>query len=217
LTGNFAVVPVREFGESKQRLSSTLTRAQRSDLTLVLLSKVLRELQHSRIDRIILVAADVDEVRKLTPYFSKVVITNESIHHGGVNSAIRDGLHRIPQIWETKVLLLPTDLPLITSSAVDRAINLLDNYEMIINPSERKDGTNLMGFRASLPIELYYDNNSVANHIAEAQRLGFKYLSIEWKEFVTDFDDEKDLINLMNLLGVTNFQDLIQKLRTIDN
>ncbi|MFI5419877.1 MAG: 2-phospho-L-lactate guanylyltransferase [Nitrososphaerales archaeon] len=217
MTGNFAIVPVREFGESKQRLSRVLTSAQRADLTLILLSKVLRELQYSLIDQVILVAADANEARKLVPSYSKLEIIEECIHHGGVNSAMRDGLRRIPQTRKTRVLLLPTDLPLITRSALDRAISLLDDYDVIINPSERKDGTNLLGFRASTPIELYYDNNSVTNHIAQAQKLNLRYLSIDWNEFATDFDDEEDLNTLMKIFEASNFQNLIQRLRTVGN
>ncbi len=213
MTKNHAIVPVREFAETKHRLSDVLTRAERAELTWALLSKVLRELEKSQIDRIILVAADADETRRLVPALSKVQIIEESKHHGGVNRAMKDGLKLVPQTSASNALLLPSDLPLITSAALDRATDLLDRYDMIINPSNRQDGTNLLGFRASIPLEFYYDNNSVTNHIAEAQKLKLHYFAVEWKEFSTDLDDSHDLNALMKLLEVVSFSDLILKLK----
>lgn len=204
---------MREFAESKQRLSKVLTGALRAELTLAMLSKVLRELEYSLVDQIIVVAADQKEIRQVLPRQCKVEVVEESIHHGGVNLAMRDGLKLIPQSREMGTFLIPSDLPLITSQAVDRATSLLKDYDLIINPSSKMNGTNLLGFRATIPIDLYYDNDSVTNHVAAAQRSNLHYLAIDWKEFSTDLDDSDDLNTVMKLLGVNSFENLIAKLK----
>jgi 2-phospho-L-lactate guanylyltransferase len=210
LTKNYAVIPVKQFEESKQRLSGVLSIKERADLTFHLLSNMLGQLQASNVDTIILVATNDAEVEKLVPEFSKLAVVEETVHNGGVNSAMRDGLGLVSAT--SKVLLLPSDLPLITGAAIDRALELLDANDVIINPSDRKDGTNLLGFWASKIIDLHYDDNSVSKHLAEIEKRKLKFAFIEWKEFLTDVDDPEDLRYLMKVNGVNRFSELMEKL-----
>jgi 2-phospho-L-lactate guanylyltransferase len=212
LIKNYAIIPVREFDESKQRLGGVLTPKERADLTFALLLKIVSQLQLSKVDKIIMVAADDTEVRSALPSLSKLEIVKESVHHGGVNSAMRDGLQRT-STSSSKVLLLPSDLPLITSSVIDKALDSLDVNELIINPSIRKDGTNLLGFWRNNPIELHYDDDSVAKHLREIEKMKLRFLLLEWKEFQIDVDDAEDLNYLMNLYAACSFENLIEKIR----
>ena len=209
MSRNYAIIPVREFRESKQRLNLILSREERAELTFALLRKVISELQNSKIERIILVASDEIEAQNSLSQFSKLEIIRESKHHGGVNSAMKDGISRIAASRESKVLLLPSDLPLITSIAIDRVIEMLDVYDLIINPSDRRDGTNLLGFNLSKVIELHYDDQSVSNHILEAEKRKLHFKLIEWEELTFDVDDRQDLENLKRQYKVTNFPDLL--------
>ncbi|MDA4111254.1 MAG: 2-phospho-L-lactate guanylyltransferase [Thaumarchaeota archaeon] len=210
MTLTFAIIPVREFRDSKKRLNSNLSALNRAELTRRLLQKVISSLQDSKVDRIVLVASDKLEARDGLDSFSKLEIIQESERHGGVNSAMTDGINRIPSDKESKILLLPSDLPLISASIVDRVIDLLDDCDMVINPSLRKDGTNLLGFKLSKSIQLHYDDNSVANHISEAENRKLHFKVIEWKELSVDLDDGQDLDNLMIYYNVSNFSDLVR-------
>jgi 2-phospho-L-lactate guanylyltransferase len=212
LSSNYAIVPVRKFSESKQRLKTTMSSAKRAELTLALLRRVLSELQNSKVDKIILVASDDAEARKFLPTFSKVEIIKESVHHGGVNSAMRDGMARILSPRNANFLLIPSDLPMLSSDAINRVVDNLADYELIINPSSRKDGTNLLAFREAKTINLHYDDNSMENHIMEAEKKKLHYRVIVWDELLFDVDDPEDLAKLLNFYNTKDINGLIQKL-----
>ena len=211
MTKNYAVIPVKKFDQSKQRLASVLSRTERENLTFHLVFNMLAKLQASSVGTIILVAANIGDAAKIAPAFSKLRVVGESIHNGGVNSAMLDGLQLIPAS-KSKVLLLPSDLPLITTSAIIRAFDLLDAYDVVINPSERKDGTNLLGFWSNKAIELHYDDNSLSKHLEEIQKMKLKFELIEWKEFSTDVDAPEDLKALSKLFKIGNLSELIEKI-----
>jgi 2-phospho-L-lactate guanylyltransferase len=212
LINNFAIIPVREFSDSKQRLSAVLNTEERAELARTLLLKTISQLQLSKVDKVIVVATDDEEVRGKMPAFSKLEIVRESAHHGGVNSAMRDGLQRL-QPSKSKVVLLPSDLPLITSQVIDRAFDTLDANDFIINPSTRNDGTNLLGFWTDKPLELHYDDNSVAKHLVEFEKTNLKFRLLDWKEFQTDVDDAEDLKYLMNFYAASTLDSLIENIK----
>ena len=211
LTQNYAVIPVKKFDQSKQRLTSLLTGKEREGLTFHLLFNMLTKLQASNVDTIVLVAANSEDTVRIAPAFPKLRVVGESVKNGGVNSAMQDGLRLIPSS-KSKVLLFPSDLPLITTSAINRALEMLDDNNIIINPSKRKDGTNLLGFWSNKVIELHYDDNSVTKHLEEIRKERLKFQMIEWREFLTDVDDPEDLKDLSKLFRVGNLSELIEKI-----
>ncbi len=89
------IVPVREFQNTKLRLSHTLSKKERADLTRVLLRNVLAQVEKSRALETIIVASSTDLVRDGIQEFAKSRVIRESKRHGGVNSAMADGLRSI--------------------------------------------------------------------------------------------------------------------------
>ena len=134
--------------------------------------------------------------------FQKVKVVQESVNHGGVNSAVSDGINLIGQSGEApEILIVPSDLPLLSSEALNRAIKLLGEYDLVINPTLRKDGTNLLVFHLSKLIPFWYDHNSFPNHVKDWNKK-LHYLITDWKEFSFDVDDQKDLEEMMNQFKV---------------
>jgi 2-phospho-L-lactate guanylyltransferase len=213
LTESCSVVPVREFADTKIRLSPVLSNEERSSLTKALLKRVISALEQSDVKEIIVVSPRPDEVTLFLSEFTKIRAIPETHPHGGVNSAMNDGIEEIRKVpGETKILLMPSDLPFLSSEAINRGIRLLDDYDLIFNPSERKDGTNLLAFSLSKMIPLHYDDDSFSKHEKEAEKRKLKFLTIDRKEFSFDVDDPDDLNSLMHALNVDSFESLINVL-----
>jgi 2-phospho-L-lactate guanylyltransferase len=209
----YSIVPVREFADTKIRLSSNLSREDRASLSKALLKRVVVANQKSKVNEILVVTPTPDEVTVFLRDFGKIRAISESIPHGGVNSAMNDGIEEIRKLsGESKILLMPSDLPFLSSKVINRGIRLLDEYDLIINPSEKRDGTNLLAFRLSKMIPFHYDDDSFSKHKKEAEERKLKFLITEWREFSFDVDDPDDLNSLMRTLNVNSNDSLMNVL-----
>ena len=208
-----AIIPVREFEDTKLRLQTILAPKQRGELTKKLLQGVLSAIEASCISRAAVVATDQDLVRRTHKASQKTQIIQESIHHGGVNSAMRDGLSIISGQGYDSVLLMPSDLPLITAEAVNKVLELLDRYDLLINPARKLDGTSLLAFNLSKQaIPLHYDDDSFRQHVEEAKRLGLHFRILNMIEFSYDVDSTEDIESLMKRTHAESFEDLLARL-----
>ncbi|MHB1909477.1 MAG: 2-phospho-L-lactate guanylyltransferase [Nitrososphaerales archaeon] len=209
-----AIVPVREFEDTKLRLKGLLSNTKRAELTQKMLYRVLRALELSSVASVIVVCSDTTSTKKIARVHKKVKIIEEAIHHGGVNNAMMDGLAFSAKETNAKcAMLVPSDLPLLTSKAIDHALSKLSRYDLIINPSKMEDGTNLLLFdikKGSIP--LHYDDNSYRRHLEEARLAKRRYLVFRKKEFSFDVDSTLDLKNLIAIYGVKTFEDMLVKM-----
>lgn len=164
MIGDYAVIPVREFATTKLRLKNDLSSEKRTVLTSTLLRRVVRAIESSQIERAVVVASDTSEAASCLNEFSKISIVSENSYHGGVNKAMGAGIDFAIAKGARTITLLPSDLPLINHSRVDDAVELLQKYELIMNPSLKKDGTNLLAMNSSLNFQLHYDDDDFVKH-----------------------------------------------------
>lgn len=210
------IIPVREFKNTKLRLSQILSESQRAALTESLLIHVIQALENAKHEvRITIVSSQPEEISQSLKSSKGVEVLLESTRHGGVNSAVDDALQDTSKFAEmdAKILVIPSDLPFLSSEAIDRAIELLDHRDLVINPSVKMDGTNLLAFHLNKRISFWYDNDSYTNHVKEAKSMKMDYIQIDWKEFSLDLDDPQDLDRLKNELNVDSVESLISVLR----
>ena len=217
---SIVIIPVREFQNTKLRLIGTLSADQRAALTCALIRRVLYAAQKSDVAKVFVVASDPVSVSTQTQEFSKVKVIRESMHHGGVNSAMMDGINAINHSQngyesDLSLILLPSDLPLITSGGLNKILHLLTKYDLLINPSLKLDGTSLLAFNArNGKIPLHYDDNSFYKHDLEAKDLGIKYRILKWKQFSFDVDTEEDLKRLMTIYNSSSLKGLMEKINS---
>jgi 2-phospho-L-lactate guanylyltransferase len=210
-----AIIPVREFDSTKLRLREKLSASERGSLTKSLLTRILGQLQDSQIGSIVVVASDKKLLDGVAKRFSKAVVIQETTYHGGVNKAMEDGLNYCNLHFggAEGFMLIPSDLPLFSSVAVNKAISSLASTDLLISPSAKRDGTSLLLFnypRGRIPF--HYDDDSYNQHVKEAKKLGINYSILRAKEFQVDVDSVEDLKELMLNMRAKSFTDLIQRL-----
>ncbi|HZW56309.1 MAG TPA: 2-phospho-L-lactate guanylyltransferase [Nitrososphaerales archaeon] len=228
MTKTFAVIPVRDFANTKLRLGRFLTETQRAELTKSMLLIALRALEGSVVDRVVVVASNPSEVRDAIGELTKVAVLREHSRRGGVNNAMQTGMDYLADVLNQggknsglpsiprnyQVMLIPSDLPLLDSSSINQMVALKETCDMLINPSRKRDGTSLLLMERGKAIPLHYDNNSFVKHVDEARKMGLNFRITDARQFSFDIDDQEDLRLLSQELGSSNFEELIRTLRS---
>jgi 2-phospho-L-lactate/phosphoenolpyruvate guanylyltransferase len=186
------IIPVKKFDKSKTRLSPFLNLQERKELTEYLISDTLDKIHKLKNSQTIIVSG---EKIKLDDKFSDILIINENISNG-VNNAIELANKFIENNEFSESIIIPIDLPLLSTSDLKKIIKFSKDYKNIICivPSQRFDGTNILLRKPNLIIDTFYDNNSFYNHIKA---------TTEKKKVIKIFDIENLMIDLDTIEDVT--------------
>jgi len=188
----YVVIPVKSLKNVKRRLSTILSREARHRLTFKMLLDVLHTVkQVKNIWEILVVSSD----KKILNFAKDLgVETLQEEKDSGVNSAVNYALNHLQYDENSALLILPSDIPLITPRDVNVAINLgLEKQSITISPSLRFDGTNLLLLNPPKVIPTFYEDDSFHKHVAEAFKRNVKVkLYVSWR-IMLDVDEPEDL------------------------
>jgi 2-phospho-L-lactate guanylyltransferase len=182
------IIPAKPFGESKKRLSSVLSHQER-----ILLSQNL--LRHT-----ILAAMPVGPVvvvsrSKNVRDFAAGIGANTLIeNHHDLNDAVRQGIDWAQAHGASSVLILPLDLPLLTTTALE---NLVDpGYQpspaIVIAPCRHRQGTNALVLTPPCLIPPQFGPHSFAKHRQLAQKAGITPTICHSPQLAFDLDTPED-------------------------
>lgn len=188
-----AIVPVKKFENSKTRLSTFLSLQDRIQLSAMMLEETLAVLSTSnRIQEIVVVSAD-HRARELADAHGVVFLQEEK--DNGVNSAVMIADSYAMSRHADASLVIPQDLPLLASEEISTACDLAEteNQCVVIVPSLRYDGTNLLLRKPANIIPTFFDNNSYENHLAAARSKDVSAKLYFSTRLMTDLDTLEDV------------------------
>jgi 2-phospho-L-lactate/phosphoenolpyruvate guanylyltransferase len=95
-------------------------------------------------------------------------------------------------------VVIPQDLPLLDATEVFRACQLAENEGrcIVICPSLRYDGTNLLLRKPPSVISTFYDSDSYNMHVKAAIKLGIPVKRFFSKSVMYDIDTPEDALQL---------------------
>ena len=98
-------------------------------------------------------------------------------------------------------IVIPQDLPFISAKEIDKICTISNKYHkcIIICPSKRFDGTNVLFRKPPDVIKTHYDNNSYMNHLKEAYKFKIPIESLDIVKLRFDLDTKEDLLELFPL------------------
>lgn len=199
-----AVIPMKNLHFAKSRLSTILTLQQRKNLAFFLLNTTIKTLKESRlITEIIIVSSDKTIEKFSFENGLKFIKDSDS----GVNNAVILADHYCINNDIDANIVIPHDLPFISAKEIDQICNMSKKYPkcIIISPSKRFDGTNILFRKPPNVIKTFYDDNSYMNHLKEAQRLNIPIESLELDNLMFDIDTKEDLLELFILQNWKSF------------
>jgi 2-phospho-L-lactate guanylyltransferase len=199
----FAIVPIKRFENAKTRLSSILDTDDRILLSLLMLKDTLQILSavHS-LSQVITVSADKRVGEIAVKYGANFLLEEKE---RGVNSAVALADSYCMKKAADATMVIPHDLPLLDSTDISKACELAENESscIVICPSLRYDGTNMLLRKPPSIIATFYDADSYNMHVKAAIRLGIPVKRLLSKGLMHDIDTPEDALEIMKEETVT--------------
>ena len=194
-----AIIPMKNLHFAKSRLSTILTLQQRKNLAFFLLNTTIKTLKESRLITEIIVVSSDKTIEKFSFENSLKFIKDSD---DGINNAVILADRYCINNDINANIVIPHDLPFISANEIDQICNISEKYPkcIIICPSKRFDGTNILFRKPPNVIRTFYDDNSYINHLKEAQKLHIPIESLDLDNLMFDIDTKEDLIELSIIL-----------------
>ena len=194
----FAIVPVKRFENAKTRLSSMLDTEDRIRLSSLMLEDTLQILSVTPpLTQVIIVSADKRADEIATKHGAKFLPEEKE---KGVNSAVAlaDG-YCIEKEAADATIVIPHDLPLLDSLVISKACELAEKEStcIVICPSVRYDGTNMLLRKPPSVIGTFYETDSYNMHVRTAIKLGIPVKPLLSKSLMYDIDTPEDALQLI--------------------
>ncbi|MBR5503547.1 MAG: 2-phospho-L-lactate guanylyltransferase [Methanobrevibacter sp.] len=170
----YAIIPVNQFSNAKTRLSPFLSPEERKNLLKAMLKDIATTLK-PLVDKIIIISKD-EEVLEFARELELDTLVEEDhkksknlkpSDNSGLNSALKQAMK-----WSRKkvrkVIILPSDIPLIGKTNIKILLEQAKNLDFIIVPS-KGGGTNTLIIKP-LSIDMQFGEFSFQKHIEEAEK-----------------------------------------------
>jgi 2-phospho-L-lactate guanylyltransferase len=197
----WALVPVKGLSSAKQRLQQYLG-PEREELALAMLTDVLDALAASKaVAHTALVTADP---RVAALAVQRGLLLVEEGDNCEMNAAIALGVKAIREKGGRRVVIIHSDIPLLTGKELDRLAGVFQERargcagELIaISPSTDQGGTNCLFMDVKHPFEFSYGRGSFALHCASADARGAKVVALDSPTTAMDIDEAEDVAKLL--------------------
>lgn len=193
-----AVIPMKSLHSAKSRLSNILTAQQRKNLAMYLLDATIKEIKKSCIISEIIIVSN-DKTVKNYSCLNNLKFIKDS--EEGVNKAVILADNYCIDNGINANIVIPHDLPFISAKEIDKICTMSNKYHkcIIICPSKRFDGTNILFRKPPDVIKTHYDDNSYMNHLKEAYKFKIPIESLDIVKLRFDLDTKEDLLELFPL------------------
>ena len=165
--GIIAVIPMKPLANSKTRLAPHLSPAQRADLVIGMLRRVLSAIRGSSIDMFWVVGGD-DRVRNLTRNFDGIWL--EELGRN-LNYTLGKAFERVFE-QRRSALYVAGDLPFLKPSDLHSLLRASQrNNNIALAPARRDRGTNAILVPPDLPFQPELGPHSFPRHLSQAAKL----------------------------------------------
>ena len=186
-----AVVPLKNLKLAKSRLSNILAEGERQELVLAMFDDVLVSLRESPFIEKIFLVAD----KYFNPIADVQMITE--IKNRGYDEAIIEALKDSRVNQAQAMLILPADLPLVSTDELDTLIRDQENGSIRIAGARDQDGTNALVMKPPSLLATSFGVGSFERHKKFAKALSVKIEEVNLPGLSFDVDTEKDLIDFV--------------------
>jgi 2-phospho-L-lactate/phosphoenolpyruvate guanylyltransferase len=188
-----AVIPVRGLDGAKSRLGAVLDAEERRDLAERLARRTIRAAVATPAIAETLVVTPDDDVRRLALELGARPLLQRS---GGLNQALRQARAEAIGAGADALLVLPTDLPRITSDAISALLDTLRDPArplVAIVPDRHGRGTNALLLAPPDAIEFCFGGDSRAAHVEAAMAIDAQLVEADGP-LTIDLDTPDDLL-----------------------
>jgi 2-phospho-L-lactate guanylyltransferase len=190
----WVIVPIKDFGSAKQRLRPALGPKARRGLARRNARLAVRAAAAG--DHVLVVAGG-EGVADLASVWGAEVLLEP--REEGQNRAAQRGIERAMQAGADAVLLLSSDLPLVTPESVREVLESaarLSAPVAVAIPAIGRGGTNALYMRPPDAIGLHFGDDSLAKFRDDADAAGVEFVIHHSDAMALDLDEPSDLARL---------------------
>ena len=195
----WVVVLIKDFDQAKQRLRPALEADRRHELAR---ENAKRALDAARAGDRVLAVCGSEAAAELARSAGAEVVLEAS--PSGQNPAARLGIAHAAQRGASAVLLLSSDLPLVSRRTVAgmlRDAGRLGPQTVVAAPATGRGGTNALYLCPPDAIGLHFGEDSLVKFEREAASRGVRFERHESPHLALDLDEPGDLVELRRLAG----------------
>jgi 2-phospho-L-lactate/phosphoenolpyruvate guanylyltransferase len=190
----WVIVLIKDFGSAKQRLRPALGPESRQELAR---DNARLAVRAAAAGDHVLVVAGSKEVADLAEAWGAEVLLEP--HQQGQNVAARRGIEKAKDAGADAVVLLSSDLPLVTAESVRELLNsagAMTGPVAVAVPAVGRGGTNALYLRPPAAIALQFGDDSLANFRRESETRGVAFAVHHSDAMALDLDEPADLARL---------------------
>ena len=199
-----AIVPVKRFGEAKQRLLEALDRPQRAAVVKAMLADVLAAISAAQlIERLIVVTGEGRAERIALRHAQRTTTPLEVLRDPddrGHSEAATLGIIRALALGARCTALLPGDCPLLDATELDAALGRMSEGRVAVVPDRHGAGTNALLLCPADAIGPAFGEDSMQRHRDRAERAGHEPAVERLESLALDLDTPADLSALAAVL-----------------
>jgi len=194
------IIPVKPLNESKTRLATVLSPAQRAELSDYLLRRTLGIA--TQLSRVVVVSRS-ETVRDVAVAHGAAALTEQV---PDLNQALEQGIAWAVAQGANQVLLLPLDLPYLTLSALEAllALALANQPSVVMAPCQHQQGTNALLLTPPQAIQPHFGPDSFVRHRQAALLAGCSCHIYQNHALAFDLDTIADWEQFTTTLQVTS-------------
>ena len=197
----YAIIPVSQFSNAKTRLSPFLSPEERENLLKAMLKDIANALKPI-VDKIIIISKDNDvlayaEELELTTIIEEDHYKTRNLKasdNSGLNLALKQAM-KWSRTKTRKVIILPSDIPLIGKTNIKLLIDQSKKLDFIIVPS-KGGGTNTL-ITKPLAMDMKFGEFSFKKHIEEAEKKKLNPMIHDSFYMALDVNTTEDLGEIM--------------------
>lgn len=159
----YAIIPVSKFKNAKTRLSPFLSEEEREKLLKAMLHDVTDTLK-KYVDKIFIISRDEDILNYAESLNVNTILENEN---SNLNKALTQAM-KLCKGKTRKILIVPSDIPLIGKTNIKMLIDAGKNLDFIIVPS-KGGGTNMIIMKP-MAIRTQFEGFSYKKHVQVAEK-----------------------------------------------
>lgn len=203
----WAIVPIKPLYRAKSRLAEVLSPEQRYQFAETMLRHILTILQNvPQITGTLVISRDTKALAIARDLGAKTI---QESNPSDLNPALARATE-VARVWGAgAVLILPADLPFLTSEDVENMADLgINAMSVVIAPDRAEDGTNAMLVRPAGLMPYSYGQKSYERHVVAAKLAGADVRIYESDTLSLDIDIPADL-DEYNRLVADGYSDIL--------
>jgi 2-phospho-L-lactate/phosphoenolpyruvate guanylyltransferase len=197
-----AILPIKSFGDAKQRLAHEISASARRVLAEAMFSDVLVALRRTPSIRDILVVTADHGAQRIAGGYGAAVVGDEDQGH---NVAAGNGVRAALTAGADRALLVPGDCPLLDPGELDRLITRpVSGRSVLIVPDRHGTGTNALLLTPPDVLAPAFGSGSCRRHVHNARALGAVAEVVQVDSLALDVDTPEDLAAVQATLATSH-------------